>query len=142
MRDFTLDTAGEVCAPVAMKWPTDPQWWPGGRAMRWPDLSPFEQGYVEALLRSFHEATGSTPITECSFSDLDPSALALILRDCTNYGNGYSTNASWCERPNAGGDFWRQRQSGIYGEDRGNAFPPLTPYLGDDGKVCLKETER
>jgi hypothetical protein len=162
MATFTLDTSGYVQCPAPNQKPNE-----SAGCWFWSDLSPFAQGYVEAMFSdliddredirgiiSAIEYGGNTGTKESApnalrrykrlltlgFRDIAPETLALILRDCTNYGHGYSTNAKWRERPNAGADFWRQRQQGLYGEGRGNAFPPLTPCLGDDGKVYLRET--
>lgn len=70
------------------------------------------------------------------FDALHPATLARIIEDCErdqrqgfNLGNGEDR-----ETVAAGRLFWAERQTG-------NLFdcPPLTPYLGDDGKVYLRE---
>lgn len=117
MSGFTLDTAGAVHGVVASDGDL--------AAYLWPDLSPFMQGYVEALLR----ATGS------AFSDLSPEALALILRDCE--ANREALAAIGIHGPGtaqSGADFWRLRNT-----CKMTTFPPLVPFLADDGRVHLRE---
>ena len=72
------------------------------------------------------------------FSDLAPETLALILKDCASH-----PNAQPHKFPNdperqcrSGRNFWEDRQDGSWG----STYPPLTPYLRDDGKVDLKES--
>ena len=138
---FTLDTSGAVTFlhPAA----------PRGllrHDVRWPDLSPFEQGTLWAMFASIPEyAPLSTPgctwvYRERRFSDLAPEALDLIRRDCA----AFSAVLSHPSRE-AGGLLWQERQAGkwhepqIVGKTRLPAFPPLTSYLSDDGKVRLRE---
>ena len=173
MTAFTLDTSGDVRAPIPWA-PGSTGWMPasGIWAIRWPDLSPFVQGYVEAasaeLQRSFcrvHSATRAEhPLsryvrcTACGargipsngrrkpgrtrrvtwlkvrFSMWSPEALALILRDCEAASGPPHPRAVVGAANAAGRLFWYTRQHGKL-----PSFPPLTPYLADDGKVCLKE---
>jgi hypothetical protein len=130
---FTLDTSGFVEGR--------PQ---GIRTKRvyWTDLTPFQQGYVEAL---FASAVGSPDFwandhkagypDHVGFSDLSPEALALILRDCAQYEDGARAVGLWSNTADIGGHFWRVRQSGAFPE-----FPPLTVTLSDAGKVCVSPT--
>lgn len=67
-----------------------------------------------------------------AFSDLSPEALALILRDCERLKTIYPT---WADRVMAGRDFYEERQRGEWVKF---GFPPITPYLSDDGKACLR----
>lgn len=96
------------------------------------DLSPFAQGYVGEM---FAGVRFDPPSGLLGFYDLSPEALALILRDCEAF-----EQCEMAELRNAaeGGWFWRTRQSGLSEELR-DAFPPLTVFLNDDGKVCLKQ---
>lgn len=128
---FTLDTSGFV-------------WLQHGQLANtyWEDLTPFQQGYVEALLASISELPSgiNPPAGEWrpfAFSDLAPEALAMILRDCERiHGRARGALTNGLARPtDPGGAFWRLRQRGIYGDD----FPPLTPSLSDDGRVHLRE---
>ena len=64
------------------------------------------------------------------FDRFDPSALALILRDCEACGRGRGEGTA-----KTGAAFWKLRQAGVYPSE----FPPLQPYLSDEGKVCLRE---
>ncbi|MET3527264.1 hypothetical protein [Phenylobacterium koreense] len=123
MADF--DTSGYVWQP------------PGAKSIykvRWEDLSPFEQGYVQALLRGV-DLVGQwldtvDPYRAPGFSDLAPEALAMILRDCEARAPAYA--ASMRYPPSAGRSFWRVRQHGHV-----PTFPPLRVFLNDAGKVCL-----
>ncbi len=132
MGDFTLDTSGEIVGE-------------GGALIGrwgWPDLSPFAQGYVEALFAdSVHLIQGDeydglywVP----RFSDLSPEALALILRDCAaaQIAHPLTADCDIAAHRRAGAQYWFERC--VICEDR-DGNPPLTPYLSDDGKVCLTE---
>lgn len=116
-----FDTSGEV-GPM----PAGPY---NERSFRWGDLSPFAQGYVEALLLEFgHTWSDDNGDLFVSFSDLSPEALAMILRDCEAWTKVYPKAAS-------GQSFWRCRQEQLV---KRPAFPPLRVYLNDAGKVCLE----
>ncbi len=128
METFTLDTSGAVLSPPGPTWPM---------RIIWSDLSPFAQGYVEAMLRgpidlrgSVYESGGGTQDTlRLGFSDLAPETLATILGDCEAF-----------ERVGAGrlpgGLLWKTRQTeGAIAQ----GMPPLTLYLDDTGKVRLRE---
>jgi hypothetical protein len=166
--------------------------------IEWSDLSPFEQGYVEALFESLidewrHQVcfktgdkvrvhtdeigtvtgrkTGATKSVhvlfrpgfggqyfpfECTpvapvFSDLAPETLAAIRKDCADYqeraakseadvlaysgaSNAAKVRHAWLG--GGGAQFWVQRNT----TDNLRAFfPPLTPYLAEDGNVYLRE---
>ena len=107
---------------------------PGFR--RWSDLSPFVQGYVEAMfgqpIALGHGDRAHANWIKVGFSDLAPETLARIMEDCErapDFECGPAIDAD-----QIGNLFWRERQI-----DRLINFPPLTPYLGDDGKVRLSE---
>lgn len=110
----------------------------------------FTQGYIEALMRS---AWGSVEfIVEwwdkrgaygdkgpLAFSDLARETLAWIMEDCAKIAD---LIAGLDHRD--GKDIWTSRCRGFPGpgtlaEYMRTNFPPLTPYLGDDGKVYLRE---
>lgn len=127
---FTLDTT----TPVAERTPD-------GDLIgyhHWSDLSPFAQGYVEALFAGgVIGLSERTPLLSApaylsgprpfAFSDLAPEALALILKDCEDARrklNANEVDGPW---------FWAWRQ-----RNQSPVFPPLTVYLGDDGKVRLR----
>lgn len=121
MGGFTLDTSGAV-GPIS-----GDRWTPA--LVYWTNLTPVAQGYVEALIHS----VGAT-----RFSDLSPEALALILRDCEAfYGGEVKPLPGSVNRATSadGKLFWLLRQDDCYPVK----FPPLTPYLSADGKVCLRE---
>lgn len=117
---FQLDTTGNVydnrIGNVA------------GKALtRWSDLSPFAQGYIEALFASIGGKLEIVPFMgmrpepfAVGFSDLAPETLARIIADCEARA-WLDTDGKW---------FWISRQNGNL-----DAFPPLTVQLGDDGKV-------
>lgn len=151
---FTLDTSGEVILPASFVWERH-----GSPIIRFSDLDPFTQGYVEALLtpnpHAVRDLSWRPSCPQCvesrftcdahhktypRFADLAPETLATTLRDCAQRQGkhpqilqGY--NLRWNGTAERGEGFWKERQAG-----REPYFPPLTPYLGDDGKVYLKET--
>lgn len=106
----------------------------------WSDLSPFTQGYVEALFSD----VGGTPAEGfgrcclsalgCAFSDFAPETLARIIADCERASKRLASHCA-----TGGASFWRMRQRGDF---VGGLFvwPPLTVQLGDDGKVRFAET--
>lgn len=156
MAEFKLDTSGRV--PVAYPYL--------GHDWTWEVLTPFQQGYVEAMFASARfvvvecsicdwDAEIARPLANwpklscpncggitdevfgslCSkgFSDIAPETLARIIADCKAYQRPEITYTA-----DEGRGFWEWRQMGE-GVDYEYAFPPLTPYLGDDGKVYLRE---
>jgi hypothetical protein len=121
---FQLDTTGAVL-PVARydsKWNAEPC------GYRWSDLSPFTQGYIEALFADGVDEVEpgrhfmlDRPI---AFRDLAPETLARIIADC---GLACREGDAHME----GVDYWNRRQAGDYLTTR----PPQTLQLCDDGKV-------
>jgi hypothetical protein len=129
MEAFTLDTAGLVSLPASVVIAS------GNRQcspVAWSDLSPFVQGYIEALAEysdrelgeAFERRHGAGEVI--GFSDLSPEALALILKDCEH--------ARASDTAEAGRLFWTMRQGGKL-----TAFPRLTVSLSDEGKVLLSQ---
>lgn len=125
MSEFNLDTSG-----VVREYDNA-----GGLMgeLRWSDLSPFEQGYVEAMFAEFLAGFSQyEKITQLAgFSDLAPETLSAIQKDCAGAPSDYA----FPKGAEGGARFWDVRQLGDYPE-----YPPLTPYLGDDGRVYLRET--
>lgn len=129
----TLDTSGFVKNPRKSS----------PHSYQWSDLSPFVQGYVEALFaeaRPGYDDAGLGGHYVCGFSDLAPEALAMILRDC---GERYAA-FSW-QRPSAdaserkaGAMFWEQRQRAEWIDRLVHPLPPLRIYLNNAGKVMLE----
>lgn len=136
---FTLDASGVISIP------NDDPYGPTYVVYTWSSLSPFAQGYVEALFGDLNgrriRAT-SDGLNPYRFSDLSPEALAMILADCERRlrhcpSEGSDPGPSFArtgEVPReCGRRFWKWRQQG-----NTKNFPPLTPYLADDGKVHLR----
>ena len=123
---FQLDTSGTIYMPMPLAEDKDLLVF-----YRWSDLSPFTQGYVEALFTGADRTLGDTAIhdfgKELGFSDLAPETLARIIEDCEER---LSVGGDWPDTDTAGEMFWlsRQRKGQV-------TFPPLTVQLGDDGKV-------
>jgi len=137
---FQLDTSGFVAVtdPAIAK--------PPPYLFGWSDLSPFTQGYIEALFREndtrharncdYVSTDGPAPCTCAAgrpprFANLAPETLARIIADCEA-----RVSLGWLDRPEDGHWFWVSRQNGNL-----NAHPPLTVQLGDDGKVRFAEGE-
>lgn len=120
MTTMTLDTSGAIRLVPAI---SDPD----GPIYRWSDLSPFAQGYVEALLRDIQwpdPAEGYGPSSAVVHFDwLAPEALALILKDCER-----GRQIGWPNTAERGAVYWRESVS-----------RRRTVTLGDDGKVHLRE---
>ena len=128
---FNLDTPGAVDIPNS-----------GGQVRRgrlWSDLSPFAQGTLTAATEELQrqlDAQKHGLWVRVGFANWSPEALAMILADCKAYASRpFGTKDVTDVRPirEAGTGFWSRRQNRYY-----DAFPPLPPYLGDDGKVHLK----
>jgi hypothetical protein len=162
---FTLDTSGAVRGSI---YPTSAAWLgPSGVPRTWGSLDPFTQGYVgvkrlQTAYRTFdpdngslREVTGYVHISASkvataqrlyrsdeldaeptAFSNLAPETLAAILKDCTAVLQIVDLYADPKKARDQGTVFWTARQNGRW-ELRG--FPVLTPYLGDDGKVRLRD---
>lgn len=131
---FKLDTSG-IVLPFARY---DPKWNAAPCGYQWPDLTPFQQGAVEAALtalnnsRSYMPGDGMTGARELGFSDLAPATLARIMEDC---GDRPSAFAPGHDRA-CGRNYWNGVASGQYAA---SGTPPLTLYLGDDGLIYLRE---
>jgi hypothetical protein len=119
---FSLDTSGEVATDYN----------PLTR-YRWSDLTPFAQGYVEALFADTDEPLrdaalaykggGVKAAIGFGFSDLAPEALARIIAEC-------EAKAAALACPLTAEDgrvFWRKFMSKV-----------VTCTLGDDGKVRVQ----
>lgn len=146
MAEFTLDTSGHVEHPHGSD---------DVSAIYWTDLTPFEQGYVEALFASLRERwltiaserqQDAWNLHYPAFSDVAPETLAAIRKDCAalHYviigcvmgGDVARGRVAW---------EWRQRPEGHPKSPNmalHHRFPPLTVYLGDDGKVRLSPPPR
>jgi hypothetical protein len=105
----------------------------------WESLTPFQQGYVEALFAEVPSrlVPNGDPETGESwdeedprgFSDLSPEALTRIVSDCERHLNNNTTRRAYATDLR-GAYFWENRQGGLELPD----FPPLVPVLSEDGK--------
>lgn len=147
MADFTLDTSGVVTIPSG-PYAGDWTWERIGR-----ERGQFTQGYVEALLKGGIErpecegCPGDRPEDDidirccrfdAAFHMLAPETLARIMEDCSHAENvfqglGFKTGNIEGQR------FYRGRSNGSLTGAFRAAYPPLTPYLGDDGLIYLRE---
>ena len=118
MTTVTLDTSGAV----EMRPNQPPRM--ASSAVVWSDLDPFTQGYIEALLQSLGVALTDNGyrVVDVCFRALAPEALARIMEDCRAHQRDAHRSG------------FTGRQWWAYQAKRG-----LTPYLGDDGKVYLKD---
>lgn len=149
---FQLDTSGHVSLNI--NGGVDPDW-TNETAWTFASLSPFAQGYVEALLRSAAQAevatrarmdgqerfareveagawdeTNRADIAALArFDRLAPETLARIIADCETAAGRLLDNTE-----SGGKAFWRMRQHGDY---VGGLFvwKPLTVQLGEDGRM-------
>jgi len=122
---FTLDTSGAVMLPEPSRagYVTAPD-------TVWSDLSPFVQGYITAMLSSDISLPDGAviPRVPVGFSDLAPTFLAEILRDCEDHLQNYASSDF------TGRQFWAYRQTG-----QSARFKPIRLSLSDDGKVHGEE---
>ncbi len=136
MPEFVLDTSGTVFMPL--NYPHDPY-----EGVAWDDLTPFARGHIEAMFADLDKATCFPGFDDgwrrARFADLAPETLARIIDDCRWHPNAQphkhpgDPQMQWRSGRNAWED--RNPKGADYG--RGLSFPPLAPYLGDDGKVYL-----
>lgn len=127
MTIFQLDTSGVVTLNKF-----DPEAYMGyPEHVNWDRLSPFAQGYVEALLRGLYENyEQQVAAYRFRFDNLAPETLARIIEDCATL----ERRAAYMVPTDAeqGAITWASRQRGDIAD-----FPPLTLSLGDDGKVVF-----
>jgi len=147
---FALDTSRTILTP----WPTkgDPEGKSTSMLNPWRDLSPFAQGYGSAMAKALYDALRAVAWSHedaeraVAFRRWAPEALEMILRDCERFERGWiwtlgddvfpTTEENRDERLRAAGkSFWAHRSTLFFA----HAFPPLTPYLAEDGKVHLRE---
>ena len=134
MGTFILDTSGTV--------PFE-----GGTlgVLSWEGLGQlggaFALGYTEALLATLPYMRGGAFPTWYGFRHLHRNTLAAIVADCAAYGRYFSGTVPH----ENGGHFWRNRQHGhlrnVTNDGVTRHYPPLAPYIGDDGKVRLREIQ-
>lgn len=117
---YTLDTSGAVYVQSAHI--TDRN---SKVAKRWSDLSPFAQGYIEALFAERFQFG-------VAFSDLAPETLSRIIAACGRCESGLRALGIQNVHVWSGYNVWLLQQAGSLAE---HGFPPLTVTLGDDGKV-------
>ena len=92
------------------------------------DLTPFAQGYVEALLTEAATIAPEGYMPDPSFRNLAPETLARIIADCS----AAMDELLWDDDRShqSGATVWRERQA-----DQWADLPPLAVTIGDDGKV-------
>lgn len=89
--------------------------------------TPFVGGYIAAI-RASHPEIGNAPFS--------PETLARIREDCEAHEKAYPLTAHDPRRHSRGFNFWRNRQAGMWTK---SGWPPLTLFLGGDGKVYLRD---
>lgn len=110
----------------------------------WSDLSPFEQGHVEAMFAGITHATLNGPSDmlpgyRCdtyrgvAFSDVAPETLERIRKDCERYAASIGWRLDDLGA-GAGRIFCKHCQEGA----RVPAFVPQTPFLDSNGKVRFR----
>lgn len=132
---FQLDTTGAVL-PVARY---DPKWIAEPCGYRWSDLSPFTQGYIEALFaasvdprgrmmmpRDGRYASAPRERRNVAFRMLAPETLARIIADCESAAKSFGKGATSAD----GRRFYHLRQSGV-----NDLWRPQALQLCDEGKV-------
>lgn len=124
---FQLDTSGTVRV-LANDWPGAPR---TIRYFTWTDLPAFTQGYVEALLRELSERLDriftQQRLRSSDFGRFDrlaPATVARIMADCETALARSITGIAAGSRE-MGRRYW--------------ANATLTPYLGDEGLIYLRE---
>lgn len=134
---FVLDTAGEVyvSGPLLRDHQDTSRW-------VWSDLSPFAQGYVEGLVADLnrrHRRLTREGMRPYAFSDLAAETLDRIRADCEANTREFLQPRGFDEvSRNNGRHFWALRQAGFWP----TRWLPLTPTLGDDGRVYLREASQ
>jgi hypothetical protein len=139
MAEFKLDTRGEVRGRRLIEGP-DGSW---RSHWAWHDLddSPVVQGYIEAALSDWRDRLQIASRLQfqrelfAGFSDLAAETLARIIADCAKWQREWAPSGNQSEREQ-GQTLWRGRQLGNL---KAVGFPPLTLYLGDDGKVHIRD---
>lgn len=132
---FELDTSGSVRADI-----------PGLNCpVFWSDLTPFCQGYVEAMWQSVRELRRDAEdakqinLDDLGFRHLAGDTLKRIVEDCgrfVTYSRDVCGVDGYEQSPSDGRWFWDARQRGEW-SDKG--YPVLTPFLSDEGLIFLKE---
>lgn len=137
---FQFDTSGYVGLPATLL--------ETAAVLRtsWHDLSPGVQGCIagvleeldKSLLAAYRAAEWGSKGREVpirrAFSDLHPDTLVRIIADWERWDRLYP-RACDGNKVKAGEQMWELRQAQhVHRPD----FPPRTPYLNDEGKVCLR----
>lgn len=137
-----IDTSGSVLVQRATSG--------GPFEVRWSDLNPFTQGFIEAALLGTApddlEVRGSEDTyRQAGFSDLAPETLARFMEDCERFAHVIGDPRPPIHNAGIGERFWKARQLGfttywsLHQAELRGPFPPLRLYLADDGKVRIKE---
>lgn len=139
---FQFDTSGEVLMNRLANGRGEP--WrdvEGGARLcyAWRHLSPGVRGCIAKILEEFTEARPwkiADDGFEPGFSDLHPDTLARIIADWERHSQRHALVGPWADIQ-IGRNFWSNRQNELSPN-----FPPLTFYLNDVGKVCIRECDQ
>ena len=115
----------------------------------WCDLTPFAQGYIEALMGDFvaglltqtvgfdhpHIVAFGEKVRALAFHDLAPETLARIISDCAEMTDDEGDYTSGDRE--GGAEYWQDRQATLHPErlPPGSFWTPLTIQLGADGLI-------
>lgn len=91
------------------------------------ELTPFTQGYVEALLADALPLFNVATPPKCT--SLSPGAWSQVEADCSAWLEGLPSRYKTRQQGMA---FWNKRQARHFKQD---VFPVLTVRLGDDNKL-------
>ncbi len=131
---FQLDTSGSILLQPSADAPWETP------AITWTDLSPFVQGYIEAVCRSgggYNPATGNNEPWD--FRQLAPETLERTMSDCALR----MSRAGIVNQSSAGAAFWAARQGKFRKQGYPayftlpEVFPPLILSLNEAGKVVF-----
>ena len=130
---FEVDTTGTVICKASV-FPVGEQ----HMIVKWSDLTPFMQGYVEAMLQPHEALHYSLTDRFAGFSDLAPETLARIIADCEAYQAAHHSALEGLDGPRRP-DSTHQKDGAMFWHWRNKpgaiSYSPLTVTLGDDGKI-------
>lgn len=129
----------------------------GAKRDEYADLDPFTRGYIEAMFFTDASCADDGDLEDATFSDLAPSTLETIKRDCAEFQAQHAaaieaavSGSDTRGETEAGHDFWYTRNGhGVGFWERGRwpdgpgeplsraakAFGEYSIYRGDDGLI-------